>query len=331
MVPAVTPGVVKNADGSIQITQSTAGNIDARVPPQFLGLANSRGFFQGQEGNSIYHSLQASVNHQWAGGLYFQAAYTWSKSIDNGSGSSFMDELNALLQWGDLLDQRGNRGPSDFDRTHRLAVSYNYELPLGRWARVENRGWGKLVHGWSINGVTIFQAGSPYMVFDGSAFLLQDTDFVNGTNKALLPAGTSLRSLETRGRVSDRVNSFLDLTRFIVGGQCVNNQNVVVNCGDPASTGYASLGNLGRNRFRGPFQQNWDMSFTKDTRVTERISVEFRAEFFNLWNHPSFQGPQAAGGPFGNYGLVDISTGDSSILATVNRPRIIQFALLFHY
>jgi hypothetical protein len=88
---------------------------------------------------------------------------------------------------------------------------------------------------------------------------------------------------------------------------------------------------LGRNVLRGPFQQNWDMSFAKHTKVTERASLEFRAEFFNNWNHAAFQSPQAQGGSLGNYGIVDLAGGDSSILATANRPRIIQFALKLNF
>jgi len=88
---------------------------------------------------------------------------------------------------------------------------------------------------------------------------------------------------------------------------------------------------VGRNRFRGPFQQNWDMSFIKQTKVTEQVNLEFRAEMFNIFNHPAFQSPQAVGDSLGNYGLVDVSTGDSAILATVNRPRIIQFAFKLNF
>jgi len=69
----------------------------------------------------------------------------------------------------------------------------------------------------------------------------------------------------------------------------------------------------------------------KRTNITENVSLEFRAEAFNFLNHPTFQSPQAAGGSFGNYGIVDVSTGDSSILATANRPRTIQFGLKLNF
>src|SRR6185369_5408425 len=88
-IPAGTPGITRNADGSISITQSDAANINARVPAQYLGLANNRLFAQTQNGFSGYHSLQASLVRQFSDGIYFQVAYTFGKSIDNGSGSSF--------------------------------------------------------------------------------------------------------------------------------------------------------------------------------------------------------------------------------------------------
>ncbi len=104
----------------------------------------------------------------------------------------------------------------------------------------------------------------------------------------------------------------------------------------PDCSGYAAVGNVGRNSFRGPFQQNWDLSIIKKTKITEGTSIDFRAEFFNIFNHPVFQSPQAAGitgfnTSLGNYGVVDVAGNDSSILATVNRPRIIQFALKINF
>jgi len=122
---------------------------------------------------------------------------------------------------------------------------------------------------------------------------------------------------------------YIDFSAFVAGGNCVTTQNVVVPCSDPSSTGFAAIGNVGRNTFRGPFQQNWDLSIQKRTHITERVSLNFRTDFFNAFNHPSFQGPQAQGisSGLGNYGIVDVSSGDSSIFATVTAPRIIQFSL----
>lgn len=322
-IPAGTPGIVRNSDGSISITRSYAENINARVPPQYLGLATSRLFAQTQHGFSEYHSLQASLIRQFSDGIYFQAAYTFGKSIDNGSGSSFGDELNGLLDVGDLLNAASNKGLSDFDRTHRLVISYNYDLPFGKWLSSWPR---KLVDGWSINGVSTFQSGTPFLIVDFGSFSLQDTDFINGS-RATIGTGTIL----TSGSVRDRIDNFVNLDAFISGGNCVNDQNVVVGCAAPSSTGFSALGNIGRNVFRGPFQTNHDLSVVKRTNITERVNLEFRAEAFNFLNHAAFQSPQAAGGSFGNYGIVDVSTGDSSILATANRPRTIQFGLKLNF
>jgi len=334
-VPAGTPFVTKNPDGTIAITGSTAANLDARVPSQFLGLANSRGFFQLQDGSSTYHGLQSTLSHHFTGSLYFQAAYTYSKSIDNGSGSVFGDELNGLTQYGNLLNPSGQRAVSDFDRTHRFVVSYNYALPIEKLLR--GHGSTRLVNGWAVNGVSTFQSGTPITVFDGSTFTLQDLDGINGTNFATLAPGATLASAVTSGSIGSRLGSYLNLSAFTPGGNCVNNQNVVVPCQingapNPAAVG-AAIGNVGRNTFRGPFQENWDLSITKNTKVTEATSVDFRAEFFNAFNHPVFSGPQSGGfgSATGNLGLVNIANGSSAILSTANRPRIIQFAMKFNF
>jgi hypothetical protein len=151
-------------------------------------------------------------------------------------------------------------------------------------------------------------------------------EFNNGVYKATFLGGPIL----TTGSVHDRLDNFVNFDSFLAGGRCVNNQNVIVDCAD-ASAVAAAFGNLGRNIFRGPFQTNWDMSFVKITKLTESTNLEFRAEFFNILNHPAFQSPQAAGGALGNFGLVDVSAGDSSILATANRPRTVQFALKLNF
>jgi hypothetical protein len=335
-VPGGTPLVTKNPDGTISITGSTGANIDARVPARYIGLANSRGFFQFEDGSSTYHALQSTLSHHFSAGLYLQAAYTYSKSIDNGSGSVFGDELNGLVQYGDLLNPSSQRAVSDFDRRHRLVISYNYDLPFARALHASDHGVGRLVNGWAVNGVTTIQSGGPINLFDSTASTLQDTDGVNGTNFATLAPGATLASAVTSGSTESRLGAFINLAAFAPGGvgaNCVNNQNVVVACSDPTSTGFAPLGNVGRNTFRGPFQQNWDMSITKNTKVTEHTSVDFRAEFFNAFNHPVFSGPQSGGfgSVSGNLGLVNIANGTSAIVSTANRPRIIQFALKLNF
>jgi hypothetical protein len=329
-VPSGTPFVTKNPDGSIAITGSTRANIDARVPLQYLGLLNEQLLATAEEGRSHYHSLQATLSHKFSSGLYFQGAYTWSKSIDNTSGSTFQDELNGALVslFGDPNNLNVMRGLSDFDRTHRLVVSYDYELPFGKWTGIGDQGFGRLVNGWGIHGFTTFQSGTPFTVFDSSALELSDTTGFFGANFATLAPGQTLQSILTKGSAQSRVGGwFIPFNQaFVPGGNCVDAQNQPVSCSSSAAQG-AALGNVGRNAFRGPFQQVWDMAFTKDTKITERIGTQFRAEAFNLFNHPSFQSPQAFGGFLGNYGFVNVAGNSSAITGTVSRPRILQLAL----
>jgi hypothetical protein len=137
--------------------------------------------------------------------------------------------------------------------------------------------------------------------------------------------------------MATKINNYVNTNVFIPGGLCVDDQGNTLSfpVSDPRCTsGLAAVGNMGRNKFRGPFQQNWDFSLHKDTKITERASLVFGADFFNIFNHPAFASPQSGpgspaaaftGGSSGNYGLIDISSGATSILQTVNRPRIIQF------
>lgn len=319
-------GVTRNSDGSLTISASTFSNRDLRIPSNFIGIANNRLFGQEQRGASTYHSLQASLTHRFSDGLYLQAAYTFSKSIDNGSGSTFQDELNGLLDFGDQFNSRDNRGLSDFDRKHRLVISYNWEIPVQRWFGIEDKGFGRVLSGWALNGISTFQSGTPFNIFDSAAATLQDPEGQNGLYKATYIGGPVL----TTGSLHDRIDGFVNLSSFLPGGRCVNSQNVIVDCSS-ADAVAAAIGNFGRNLFRGPFQTNHDLSVVKTTKLSERANIEFRAEFFNVFNHPAFQSPQAAGGSFGNYGLVDVQAGDSSILATANRPRTIQFGLKLNF
>src|SRR5438034_8070999 len=94
----------------------------------------------------------------------------------NGSGSVFGDELNGLIQYGDLLNPSGQRAVSDFDRTHRFVVSYNYDLPVAKLLR--GHGPSRFVNGWAVNGVSTFQSGTPITVSDRKSTRLNSSHTV---------------------------------------------------------------------------------------------------------------------------------------------------------
>jgi hypothetical protein len=262
---------------------------------------------------SHYHSLQTTVSRRWARG-YFQGAYTWSKSTD--ATSSGNTALNTAFN--DESNLSNSRGLSDFDRTHRFVVSYRYDLPF--FASVQGLR-GRLLGGWAISGITIFQSGSPFSVTDssaGTAYL--GAGLASATLGAELSSGGSISAGLTHGGIHDRVNNgYLNGANFATAPLL-----------DPSLGGNGAVtifGNLGRNIYRGPFQQNWDFSLIKNFALTERQSLRFTTDFFNIWNHANFANPAIND--------VEVGTGPNSpfgkIFSTVGTPRLIQFSLRYSF
>jgi hypothetical protein len=282
------------------ITQNTTSNGPARAPFQPLGPGGFEAF--SPIANSIYHSMQLTVAHHFAGGLYLQSAYTYSRSIDDDSTVSvaFVSFFN------DQNNPRGSRGLSDFDHRHRSITSFVYELPF-----YKNTGgiMGRALGGWQASGVLTVQSGAPFSVLDssgGSAFQLDGgTSFTPG-----FASGRNCRNAVTPGGDEARLNHFVDPNAFVFAP--------VV--GPDGSTGF---GNAPRNCFIGPHQANMDLSIGKTFRIGEQQSLLFRTEFLNLANHPSFAIPAAA----------DVRNPSSlaKINSTVGNPRFIQFSLKWSY
>src|SRR6266849_2254792 len=223
---------------------------------QILGLDRVRGArLLANIGRSIYHSGQATLSHRFQGGLYFQAAYTWSKVIDNVSGSQSTDELNSTRNGqsganiiNDQSNPSQNRALGDFDRPHRFIASYSWDLPVPKSGILGSQAF----QGWTISGIVTYQSGLPFSLSDstsGGAF----------------------------GNV--RVGTGLLVCRAV--------QNPTLPTCTPGSP--TTVQQI--MTFRGPFQQNWDFSVAKSFHITERQRIQFRADFFNLWNHPVFSFP----------------------------------------
>jgi Carboxypeptidase regulatory-like domain len=282
------------------ITQNTTANAPARAPFQPLGPGGFEAF--SPIANSIYHSMQLTVAHHFAGGLYLQSAYTYSRSLDDDSTVSvaFVSFFN------DQNNPRGSRGLSDFDHRHRSITSFVYELPF-----YKNTGgiMGRALGGWQTSGVLTVQSGAPFSVLDssgGSALALDGgTSFTPG-----FAPGFSCRNAVTPGSDESRLNHFVNFAAFV--------KAPVV--GPGGATGF---GDVPRNCFIGPHQANMDLSIGKTFRIGEQQSVLFRAEFLNVANHPSFANPSAT----------DIENRSSlaKINSTVGNPRLIQFSLKYSY
>jgi hypothetical protein len=306
--------VTDTSGNSFQITNNTFSNAIARTPTPGLNGYSGYQIFA-NDAYSIYHALQATASRRF-GRSYFQAAYTYSKNIDATStgNTAFNTAYN------DQSSVNASRGLSDFDRRHRLAVSYVYELPVFEHSSgVLHTALG----GWAISGVSIFQSGTPFSIFDsgaGTAFLGQGSTPLLG---ASLASGATIASGLTSGDIHQRIDGYLNPAAFTPAPQLypfdpLNPSTTCdpVNNPDFCATGF---GDLRRNIYHGPFQQNWDFSLIKTFKVMERQEVRFTADFFNLWNHTNFANPSVtdieAGGAFGK------------IVNTVGTPRLIQFSL----
>jgi hypothetical protein len=166
---------------------------------------------------------------------------------------------------------------------------------------------GTLLGRWALSGITTFQSGAPFTVIDaggGSAFALSSPN----TATATLNSGFTISSAQTHGSVQSRVNQWFDPAAI----------SPAPTIGVDGTTGY---GNLGRNTFRGPFQQNWDVSLGKNFRITEGTNFKFTTDFFNIWNHPIFANPSS----------IFEASGFGQITATKGTPRLIQFSGRFSF
>jgi hypothetical protein len=313
LVSPANPITITDSSGhTYQITENTIANGPMRSP---IPAINGYGGFQIFDNSAYahYHALQATVSRRWSHG-YFQAAYTWSKSTDvNSSGNTALNTA-----YNDESNLRDGYGPSDFDRTHRFVVSYRYDLPF----QTSGTGWKKVAFGnWAISGITVIQSGTPFSVIDSSAGSVFLGPGYTTTLTGNLANGGSISKGYTGGGIGNELaNGYLNPANFTRAPYLYFPSGV---CTDPSGNTCVTLyGNLGRNAFRGPYQQNWDFSLLKNFALTERFNLRFATDFFNIWNHANFANPAindvetiGPGGPFGK------------IFSTVGTPRLIQFSV----
>jgi len=277
----VTPVHVTDVNGNkYTITTDTLSNAIARTPTPGL---NGYGGYQifANDAYSHYNSLQTTLSRRWSQG-YVQAAYTWSRSTD--ATSTGNPAFNTAFNNESTLND--SRGLSDFDRPQRLVVSYVYDLPLLRNSTGLTHA---LLGGWQASGVTTFQSGLPFSVYDeasGTAFIL------NGSTSTLtgeLAPGGSIAKGYSSGDIHARLSEgYLNPANFTTVPVLAANQTMCASDPNYCVTGF---GNLGRNIYRGPHEQNWDFSLIKNFKLTERQSLRFTTDFFNIWNHANFGNP----------------------------------------
>jgi len=221
------------------------------------------------EATSNYNSLQISLSQRNWHGLNTQIAYTWSHSIDTASDGQ--DFVPNAAQPNDSTNPGGNKGPSNFDTRNRFVWSAFYDIP--KWQSL-----GRFGEGWSLSGVLTLMAGHPFNLnyafeddYSGSGEFFDRPDIVgpivyNRSNPSEFLLMTSFATPCTMGPPFD---GFAD--------SCI--------------PGTRHFGNMGRNSLLGPNYRNFDFAITKMTSITERVKLQFRADFYNLTNHPNFANP----------------------------------------
>jgi hypothetical protein len=311
------PFTVTDTNGnSYQITTNTFANAIARTPAPGLNGYSGYQIFA-NDAYSTYNALQATASRRW-GQNYVQAAYTFSKNIDATStgNTAFNTAYN------DQSNINASRGISDFNRPQRLALSYVYNFPFFAHATGAKE---VLLGNWAFSGVTIFQSGIPFSIYDssaGTAFLGQGSTPLLG---ASLAPGTTIASGLTSGNIHQRIsNGYLNPSAFapaplLYPTQCQSDPNF-------CTTGF---GDLGRNLYHGPFQQNWDASLIKYFKIGERQEIRFTADFFNIWNHTNFANPSVT--DIEAYLASPTNSPFGKIVGTVGTPRLVQFSLRWSF
>jgi hypothetical protein len=237
--------------------------------------------------NSNYNALQMRFQQRLTRGFSALASYTWSKSIDDAS--NFFSSAGDPNFPQNSYDVAAERGRSNFDVTHRLSVSYSYALPFRHAEGLA----GKVINGWETFGIVQLQTGRPFTVA-----LLPELDN-SGTGRSILGFGANDRpNVASNPELSNPTTSeWFNTAAFAF----------------PAP---GTFGNAGRNILEGPGFESVNVSLVKNTNFTETVKLQFRAEAFNLFNHPNFNLPDNfLGSPtFGR-------------ITSARDPRHIQFGL----
>jgi hypothetical protein len=285
-------------------TMNTAANVVQRVP--FQGIATGS-LFSDTDFEANYNSLESSVTKRFAHGFEFLGSYTWSKILDETSGSGGSDVFELWLLTNNQNNPRQAYGLTDFDRDQRAVVNFTWTAPKFQQAPVLAR---HVLNDWEFSGIAVIQSGSPITVLDSNAGLV----YGNFENRAQRSGSNP----STHGSLYSRVlKGYLDQNAFTIAPEAPSG----------SGPGDTDFGNSGVGIVRGPGQHNIDMAVERILPVTESSSFRFRAEFFNLTNTPQFANPS-------NYldftegpnGPVNLNPSFGMITSTAANPRIIQFA-----
>ncbi len=291
---AATSGAPATAANQSHVPQGAEYIPVGTRPNPYLGA----GFFWFTEGNSSYNALQVDVTKRLSAGLQFRGNYTWSKNLDMNSGLTGAQANNQSQMILDRNDLPRDWGPSALNVAHQVSIAGSYELPFGhgkRWLGTANGFENKVAGGWQLNAITSLLSGFPFTPVIGTNR--------SGDGDTRNPDRPSLNPSFSGPVILGQPNQWYNPNAFVL----------------PAAGTY---GTLGRGTFNGPGLAALDLSLFKNTAITERVALQFRAEFFNALNHPNFGPPNST---VFSSGAISSSAGVITTTATTSRQ--IQFGL----
>lgn len=251
--------------------------------------------------DSTYNAMQVSLRKRFSHGLSMLASYTFSKTLDDastfnitGSASQSVAGENDLAQ--NPFGLAAEHGRSMFDARHRFVVSYQWNLP---WFNHTQEWYGRILGNWQVNGITTLMSNTPFTVYDSSDSSLQGS------------------APEISGFYSSRPNLVGDPNAGSCPGDApIRSPECWFNTGAFQQAQPGTFGNLGRNTLLGPAFQQWDFSALKTIPIHENVHMQFRAEFFNIFNNVNFVLPNN-----------DISSPNFGQITAAQPGRIVQLAL----
>jgi hypothetical protein len=279
--------------------------------------------------NSTWNAGIVEVRRRFSRGLYFQANYVYSKALTDYSGDTNGDQ-SRFLPLLDNAQPQLERSRANFDITHAFKANFTYELPIGEGHRLtpSNRIVSRLIGGWNTGSVFTWQTGSPFSIFS-------DLGLLNRSGRS--SRETAVTSL-TLAQLKSQVGLFVqkDGTVFAVNPKLTNGDGTgngpdALTCTPSVAGGFCNPqpgqdGNIPINFFSGPAFFDWDLSMSKAFKVTESKRFEFRAEAFNVLNHPVFfVGDQYING----FTSAGVSSNFGQSTSTLSVPRILQLGLKF--
>jgi hypothetical protein len=238
-------------------------------------------------GLSDSDQLQVTLDQRFSHGISFRAAYTWAKTIDLTSGFRARSST-----YTDPYDPRLDRSVADFDVPQRFVFSGIYELPFA--AHTNNAVLEKVAKGWQLNGIVTFQGGQPVNIY-ANTNASEQNNFLDRPNVVgPVPLTHDPRNSQQQFTAdcngtsdgSETGNFWFNPTNLVC--TACPDQNPCTNAFGNPGIPLLSYGDMPRNYLRGPGINNWDISLTKRTSFMENKSLEFRAEFFNAFNHVQF-------------------------------------------